>query len=96
MVIMDVRLRAATRNEFGVWKPEQEERHAGLIAASGQLPLAQARDLLDRVDTVENRLDYALLLLAAQQTSAARAQLEGDADALATIIVERVLGRRAS
>jgi len=30
------------------------------------------------------------------QATAARGQLEGDADALATIIVERVLGRKAS
>jgi tetratricopeptide (TPR) repeat protein len=52
----------------GLWR-------ARILAGDPAEPLAQARDLLDRVDTVENRLDYALLLLAAQQTSAARAQL---------------------
>jgi tetratricopeptide (TPR) repeat protein len=52
----------------GLWR-------ARILAGDPAEPLAQARDLLDRLDTVENRLDYALLLLAAQQTSAARAQL---------------------
>jgi tetratricopeptide (TPR) repeat protein len=52
----------------GLWR-------ARILAGDQVEPLAQAKDLLDRVDTVENRLDYALLLLAAQQTSAARAQL---------------------
>jgi tetratricopeptide (TPR) repeat protein len=61
---------AAQRRELtqGLWR-------ARILAGDPAEPLAQARDLLDRVDTVENRLDYALLLLAAQQTSAARAQL---------------------
>jgi tetratricopeptide (TPR) repeat protein len=60
----------AARRELmqGLWR-------ARILAGDPTEPLAQARDLLDRVDTVENRLDYALLLLAAQQTSAARAQL---------------------
>jgi tetratricopeptide (TPR) repeat protein len=60
----------AARRELmqGLWR-------ARILAGDPAEPLAQARDLLDRVDTVENRLDYALLLLAAQQTSAARAQL---------------------
>jgi tetratricopeptide (TPR) repeat protein len=60
----------AARRELtqGLWR-------ARILAGDPGEPLAQARDLLDRVDTVENRLDYALLLLAAQQTSAARAQL---------------------
>src|SRR5260370_22406970 len=60
---------AAARRELtqGLWR-------ARILAGDPAEPLAQARDLLDRVDTVENRLDYALLLLAAQQTSAARAQ----------------------
>jgi tetratricopeptide (TPR) repeat protein len=60
----------AARRELtqGLWR-------ARILAGDTAEPLAQARDLLDRVDTVENRLDYALLLLAAQQTSAARAQL---------------------
>jgi tetratricopeptide (TPR) repeat protein len=60
----------AARRELtqGLWR-------ARILAGDTAEPLAQARELLDRVDTVENRLDYALLLLAAQQTSAARAQL---------------------
>src|SRR5260221_8325779 len=60
----------AARRELmqGLWR-------ARILAGDPTEPLAQARDPLDRVDTVENRLDYALLLLAAQQTSAARAQL---------------------
>jgi tetratricopeptide (TPR) repeat protein len=52
----------------GLWR-------ARILSGVQVEPLAQAKDLLDRADTVENRLDYALLLLAAQQTSAARAQL---------------------
>jgi tetratricopeptide (TPR) repeat protein len=60
----------AARRELtqGLWR-------ARILAGDPAEPLAQAKDLVDRVDTVENRLDYALLLLAAQQTSAARAQL---------------------
>jgi tetratricopeptide (TPR) repeat protein len=60
----------AARRELtqGLWR-------ARILAGDTAEPLAQAGELLDRVDTVENRLDYALLLLAAQQTSAARAQL---------------------
>jgi tetratricopeptide (TPR) repeat protein len=60
----------AARRELmqGLWR-------ARILAGDPTEPLAQAKDLLDRVDTVENRLDYALLLLAAQQNSAARAQL---------------------
>jgi tetratricopeptide (TPR) repeat protein len=60
----------AARRELtqGLWR-------ARILAGDPGEPLAEARDLLDRADTVENRLDYALLLLAAQQTSAARAQL---------------------
>lgn len=60
----------AARRELtqGLWR-------ARILAGDPAEPLEQAKDLLDRVDTVENRLDYALLLLAAQQTSAARAQL---------------------
>ena len=61
---------AAARRELtqGLWR-------ARILAGDPAEPLAQAKDLLDRSETVENRLDYALLLLAAQQTSAARAQL---------------------
>jgi len=61
---------AAARRELtqGLWR-------ARILAGDPAEPLAQAKDLLDRFETVENRLDYALLLLAAQQTSAARAQL---------------------
>jgi tetratricopeptide (TPR) repeat protein len=60
----------AARRELtqGLWR-------ARILAGDQVESLAQARDMLDQVDTVENRLDYALLLLAAQQTSAARAQL---------------------
>jgi tetratricopeptide (TPR) repeat protein len=60
----------AARRELtqGLWR-------ARILAGDPEEPLAQARDLLERADTVENRLDYALLLMAAQQTSAARAQL---------------------
>ena len=60
----------AARRELtqGLWR-------ARILAGQPEEPLAHAKELLDRADTVENRLDYALLLLAAQQTSAARAQL---------------------
>jgi tetratricopeptide (TPR) repeat protein len=60
----------AARRELtqGLWR-------ARILAGDPEEPLAQAKDLLEHADTVENRLDYALLLMAAQQTSAARAQL---------------------
>jgi len=52
----------------GLWR-------ARILAGEMDEPLAQAKALLERDDTAENRLDYALVLLAAQQHSAARAQL---------------------
>jgi tetratricopeptide (TPR) repeat protein len=52
----------------GLWR-------ARILAGDTEEPLAQAKALMDRDDTAENRLNYALLLLAAQQKSAARAQL---------------------
>jgi tetratricopeptide (TPR) repeat protein len=50
-------------------------RRARILAGDSAEPLAEAKALLDREDTAENRLDYALLLLAAQQNAAAREQL---------------------
>jgi tetratricopeptide (TPR) repeat protein len=52
----------------GLWR-------ARILAGDRDEPLAEAKELLDRDDTAENRLDYALALLAAQQNSAAREQL---------------------
>ena len=52
----------------GLWR-------ARVLAGDADEPLAQARDLLGRDDTVENRLNYALVLLAAQRNPEARAQL---------------------
>ena len=52
----------------GLWR-------ARILAGDADEPLALAKALMDRDDTAENRLNYALLLLAAQQNSAARAQL---------------------
>jgi tetratricopeptide (TPR) repeat protein len=48
---------------------------ARILAGDSEEPLAQGRALLEREDTPANRLDYALLLLAAQQNAAAEAQL---------------------
>ncbi len=60
----------AARRELtqGLWR-------AQILAGNSAEPLAQAMDLVERADTTENRLDYAMLLVAAQQASAARAQL---------------------
>jgi tetratricopeptide (TPR) repeat protein len=52
----------------GLWR-------ARILAGDADEPLALAKALMDRDGTAENRLNYALLLLAAQQNSAARAQL---------------------
>jgi tetratricopeptide (TPR) repeat protein len=52
----------------GLWR-------ARILAGDADEPLALAKQLLEREDTAENRLNYALVLLAAQQNSAARAQL---------------------
>jgi tetratricopeptide (TPR) repeat protein len=52
----------------GLWR-------ARILAGDADEPLALAEQLLEREDTAENRLNYALVLLAAQQNSAARAQL---------------------
>jgi len=60
----------AVRRELtqGLWR-------ARILAGDADEPLVQAKQLLEREDTAENRLNYALVLLAAQQNSAARAQL---------------------
>jgi tetratricopeptide (TPR) repeat protein len=52
----------------GLWR-------ARILAGDSDEPLAQASALLQRDDSAANRLDYALLLLAAQQDAASRAQL---------------------
>jgi tetratricopeptide (TPR) repeat protein len=61
---------AAARRELtqGLWR-------ARVLAGDGDEPLAQAKGLVEREPTVEHRLDYTLLLLAAQQNAASRAQL---------------------
>ena len=62
---VDAERRALTE---GLWR-------ARILAGDGDEPLAQAKELLERDGTAENRLDYAMLLLAAQQEPAAREQL---------------------
>jgi tetratricopeptide (TPR) repeat protein len=78
----------AARRELtqGLWR-------ARILAGDADEPLAQAKALMDRDDTVENRLNYALLLVAAQRTSAARAQLtELTGDPEAKPVALRLLG----
>jgi tetratricopeptide (TPR) repeat protein len=48
---------------------------ARILAGDADQPLAQAQQQLARDASADNRLDYALLLLAAQRNDAARAQL---------------------
>ena len=48
---------------------------ARILAGDMDEPLSQAKALMDRDETAESGLNYALLLLAAQQNSAARSQL---------------------
>lgn len=48
---------------------------ARILAGDADEPLAQAGALVERDESADNRLDYALLLLAAQRNSAARSQL---------------------
>ena len=52
----------------GLWR-------AQVLAGDVQQPLARAKDLAEREPTAEHRLDYALVLVAAQQDEAARTQL---------------------
>jgi tetratricopeptide (TPR) repeat protein len=61
---------AARRRELtqGLWR-------ARILAGDEGEPLAQAKDLLERDKSAEHRWDYTLLLLAAQQNSAAREEL---------------------
>jgi F-type H+-transporting ATPase subunit b len=70
-----------------VYRQMEEKRRAALEG--------RAEIVADTRREVERSLADAILRLRAQAT-AARAQLERDSDALATIIVERVLGRKAS
>ncbi len=68
-------------------------RRALILSGDTAEPLAQAQAELAGESTAANRLDYALLLLAAQQTVAARAQLSiltHDPDAAAVAL--RLLG----
>ena len=52
----------------GLWR-------ARILAGDVSQPLLEARALLERDATLDNRLDYVLLLLAAQQTAAAKEEL---------------------
>jgi tetratricopeptide (TPR) repeat protein len=52
----------------GLWR-------ARILAGDADQPLAEARAVLERDDTAENRLEYAMVLLAAQRNEAARAEL---------------------
>ena len=49
---------------------------ARIMAGDSEAPLAQAKDQLEGEDTTVNRLDYAVLLMAAQRNAAATEQLE--------------------
>jgi tetratricopeptide (TPR) repeat protein len=49
---------------------------ARIMSGDAESPLTQARESMARDDTPANRLDYALLLMAAQRDSAASQQLE--------------------
>jgi tetratricopeptide (TPR) repeat protein len=62
---------AAARHEL-----QQTLARAQIMAGETEEPLGQAQELLTREDTPANRLDYALLLMAAQRNSAAVQQLE--------------------
>ena len=75
----------STRAE--IYRQMEEKRRAALER--------RAEIVADTRREVERSLADATRRVRAQAT-AARAQLERDADALATIIVERVLGRKAS
>ncbi|MDP9014951.1 MAG: tetratricopeptide repeat protein [Pseudomonadota bacterium] len=66
---------AATSPEAGRRELTQGLWRARVLAGDPDEPLAEAKQLLERDDTAENRLTYALLLLAAQQNAAAQAQL---------------------
>jgi len=55
-------------------------RRARILSGDAQQPLAESRLLLESEPSATHRLDYALLLLAAQQDAAARAQLSSLAE----------------
>jgi tetratricopeptide (TPR) repeat protein len=55
---------------------QQTLARARIMAGDADSPLTQAREKVEREDAPANRLDYALLLMAAQRDSAAVQQLE--------------------
>jgi tetratricopeptide (TPR) repeat protein len=55
---------------------QQTLARARIMAGDADRPLTQAREKVEREDAPANRLDYALLLMAAQRDSAAVQQLE--------------------
>lgn len=70
----------------GLWR-------AQILAGDAALPLAQAHALVEREDSAINHLNYALLLLAAQQNAAAKTELNvllHDRDS--TAVALRLLG----
>ncbi len=71
----------------------QNAWRARILAGDVDQPLAESQALLEREPTAANRLDHALLLLAAQQNSAARAELKTvGADPAAAPAALRLLG----
>ena len=81
-------LETRTRSTRAEIYRQMEEKRRGALERRAEIVADTRRE-------VERSLADATRRVRAQAT-AARAQLERDADALATIIVERVLGRKAS
>jgi F-type H+-transporting ATPase subunit b len=80
----EVRTRAA-RND--IYRQMDEKRRAALERRA-ELVAETRREIEQTVDEASDRLQ--------RQAEAARQQIDRDADALASTIVERVLGRKAS
>ena len=81
-------LETKTRSARAEIYQQMEEKRRAALERRAEIVAGTRRE-------VEQAMADATRCVRAQAT-AARSQLEGDADALATIIVERVLGRKAS
>lgn len=79
---------AKTRGARAEVYRQMDEKRRAALASRAELIAGTRQEIERSVDEASRRLSA--------QATAARGQLERDADALATTIVERVLGRKAS
>jgi F-type H+-transporting ATPase subunit b len=81
---LEAKTRAVRAEVYG----QMDEQRRAALGRRAEMLLDTRREVEQSIADATNRVHT--------QTAAARSQLEHDADALATTIVERVLGRKAS